>query len=176
SLDPGGRVIYLRSLSKIFVPGMRLGWAYGESGAIRRMVVAKQFADAATNTPAQYILLEFIRQGLLDQQIQNNIAFYRAKRDFMLEQMDRHFPRGGVTWNRPQGGFFIFVHLPPNMDAGELFHSAVDKNVAFVTGQPFFVNGSGQNTLRLSYAQAGTGDIEAAIRQIGNLIKDRLYS
>ena len=170
SLDRSGRVIQLRSLSKTFVPGLRLGWAVGDVGAIRQMVVAKQFADAATNTPAQYILLEFIRQGLLDKQIKNNVKYYRTKRDFMLAQMDRFFP-GEVTWNRPGGGFFIFVQLPVDMDAADLFRQAVDKNVAFVTGQPFFVDGSGHNTLRLSYAQASQQDIEYAIRKIGNLIK-----
>jgi 2-aminoadipate transaminase len=173
SMDRSGRVIHLRSLSKTFVPGVRLGWAFGDSDAIRQMVVAKQFSDAATNTPGQYILLEFIRRGLLDRQIQENIEFYRAKRDFMLEQMDRHFPRE-TTWSRPRGGFFIFVKLPINMDAGELFQRAVDRNVAFVTGQPFFVDGSGHNTFRLSYSQVGKRDIEAAIREIGNLIKDDL--
>lgn len=173
SLDRSGRVIHLRSLSKTFVPGMRLGWAVGNIGAIRQMVVAKQFADAATNTPAQYILLEFIRQGLLDRQIQENVKYYRTKRDFMLTRMERYFP-AEVTWNRPGGGFFIFVQLPGNMDAADLFRQAVDKNVAFVTGQPFFVDGSGHNTLRLSYAQADHQDIEYAIRKIGNLIKVHL--
>ncbi|NNL78557.1 MAG: PLP-dependent aminotransferase family protein [Desulfobacterales bacterium] len=175
SLDPNGRVIHLRSLSKIFAPGMRLGWVYGNSGAIRQMAVAKQFDDAATNTPAQFILLEFIRQGLLDKQIKANIEFYRAKRDFMLKQMERHFPCE-AKWNRPQGGFFIFVHLPANMDAGKLFQQAVDRQVAFVTGRPFFVDGSGHNTLRLSYSQAGTEDIASAIREIGDLIKRSLMS
>ncbi len=137
------------------------------------MVVAKQFADAATNTPAQHILLEFIRQGLLDKQIQDNISFYRAKRDFMLEQMEYHFP-AAVSWNRPQGGFFVFVYLPPDMDAAELFRRAVERKVAFVTGQPFFVDSSGRNTFRLSYAQAGNQDIEIAIRVLGKLIKDSL--
>ena len=173
SMDRNGRVIHLRSLSKTFVPGVRLGWAIGEPGAIRQMVVAKQFSDAATNTPAQFILLEFIRLGLLDKQIQENINFYRAKRDFMLQQMDRHFPRE-ATWNRPQGGFFIFVELPKSMDAAELFQRAVDKNVAFVCGQPFFVDSSGHNTFRLSYSQVGEEDMDAATRVIGNLIKDSL--
>ncbi len=173
SMDRNGRVIHLRSLSKTFVPGVRLGWAIGEPGAIRQMVVAKQFSDAATNTPAQFILLEFIRLGLLDKQIQENINFYRAKRDFMIEQMERHFPQE-ATWNRPRGGFFIFVELPKSMDAAELFQRAVDKNVAFVCGQPFFVDGSGHNTFRLSYSQVGEEDMDAAIRVIGNLIKASL--
>ncbi|MGD8294707.1 MAG: PLP-dependent aminotransferase family protein, partial [Desulfobacterales bacterium] len=75
---------------------------------------------------------------------------------------------------RPLGGFFIFVKLPENMNAAELFLRAVDRNVAFVTGQPFFVDGSGHNTFRLSYSQVGEEDMEAAIREIGNLIKDEL--
>jgi len=173
SLDRDGRVIHLRSLSKIFAPGMRLGWAAGEAGAIRQMAVAKQFADCATNTPAQYVLLEFIRQGLLDRQIKANIDHYRAKRDFMLEHLDRHFPEE-VSWNRPEGGFFIFVHLPKGWDAGELLRRAIEKNVVFVVGQAFFVDGSGRNTFRLSYSQASLEDIEAAIVEIGSLIKDEL--
>ncbi|MGD9300751.1 MAG: PLP-dependent aminotransferase family protein [Desulfobacterales bacterium] len=173
SLDRCGRVVHLRSLSKIFVPGMRLGWVTGEGGAIRQMVVAKQFADAATNTPAQYILFEFIRQGLLDLQIKENVKYYRTKRDFMLTQMDRYFP-DEVRWNRPEGGFFIFVQLPGQMDAADLFRQAVENNVAFVTGQPFFVDGSGHNTLRLSFAQAKHTDIEYAIRKLGNLIKAQI--
>ena len=88
----------------------------------------------------------------------------------MLDLMDRYFPEE-VSWNRPGGGFFIFVQLPGGMDAADLFRQAVDENVAFVTGQPFFVDGSGHNTLRLSYAQATYQDIEYAIRKIGNLIK-----
>jgi 2-aminoadipate transaminase len=173
SLDETGRVIHLRSLSKTFVPGMRLGWACAEPGIIRQMVVAKQYADAATNTTAQYILLEFIKKGLLDRQIKENINFYCAKRDFMLEKMDRYFPPE-VSWNRPQGGFFVFVHLPEDMDANELFHQAVDRNVAFVIGQPFFVDAGGHNAFRLSFAQAGMADIKIAIREIGNLIKESL--
>lgn len=173
SLDENDRVIHLRSLSKTFVPGMRLGWACGRRDAIRKMVVAKQYIDAATNSPAQYILLDFIRKGLLDKQISENISFYRRKRDFMLEQMQRHFP-SAVSWNRPQGGFFIFVRLPPRSDAGNLFRQAVEQKVAFVTGQPFYIDGSGQNTFRLSYAQAGKKDIEFAIQVIGRLIKNNL--
>ncbi len=172
TLDSKGCVIHLRSLSKIFTPGMRLGWAAGESGAIRQMTVAKQFDDCATNTPAQHILLEFIRRGLLDKQIRANVVHYRTKRDFMLEQLDRHFP-DEVKWNRPEGGFFIFVHLPEGWDAGELFQNAIKENVAFVTGRPFFVDGSGRNTFRLSYSQAGLEDIEAAVRTIGALIREQ---
>jgi len=173
ALDQAGRVVHLRSLSKTFSPGMRLGWLVGETGAVRQMAVAKQFTDSCTNTLAQYLLLEFIRRGLLDKRIEANVAHYRRKRDFMLTQLQAHFP-AEVTWNRPAGGFFIFVHLPPDWDAGELLRQAVEKNVAFVTGAPFFVDGSGKNTFRLSYSQASQADIEAAVAELGRLIKGRL--
>ena len=173
AMDREGRVVHLRSMSKIFSPGMRLGWAAGDPGVIRKMTEAKQFADATSNTPSQFLLLEYIRQGHLSGRITANRAFYRSKRDFMLEQIRRHFPEG-ITWNTPQGGFFIFVRLPEDWDAADLLQEAVDRDVAFVTGQPFFVDGSGRNTLRLSFSQASREDIQAAITELGSLLTDRL--
>jgi 2-aminoadipate transaminase len=79
ALDISGHGIHMHSLSKTFVPGMRLAWVVGEAGVIRKMAIAKQFVDSCTNTLAQYILLEFIRRGLLREKIKHNIAHYRKK-------------------------------------------------------------------------------------------------
>ena len=173
SLDNSGRVIHMRSMSKIFAPGMRLAWAVGQPEVIRKMVTAKQFVDCATNTLAQYVLLEFIRSGLLAKRIVLNNRHYRRKRDYMLQQLKKYFP-GAVKWNRPAGGFFIFVRLPQYLNATELLAEAVDKNVAFVAGEPFYIDGSGQNTFRLSYSQASKTDIAAGIKALGTMIKQRL--
>jgi 2-aminoadipate transaminase len=173
ALDRSDRVIHMRSFSKIFTPGMRLGWVTGKPDFIRKMVVAKQFVDCATNTLSQHILLEFIRSGRLSERIIGNNKHYCAKRDFMLSEMEKHFPKA-VTWNRPQGGFFIFVHLPEHLNADQLLREAIERNVAFVAGSAFFINDQGQNTLRLSYSQAGLSEIEAAIAEIGLLIKRKL--
>ena len=172
-LDPNGRVIHLRSFSKTFNPGMRLGWIVADRRVIRHMVTAKQFIDINTNSLSQLIVLEFIRRGLLKKQIKNNIEHYRKKRDFMLEQMQKHFP-AEVSWNRPLGGFFIFVYLPERLRAADLFYAAVDRNIAFINAHSFFVDGSGHNTIRLSYSQAGVEVIEIVIREIGDLIKEHL--
>ncbi len=173
SMDNSGRVIHLRSFSKTFSPGMRLGYVIGQEKIIRQMVVAKQFVDCATNTLSQYILLEFIQNGLLDKRIKSNIEYYKKKRDHMLAQLQKHFP-SNVKWNKPSGGFFIFIHLPESMDASELLTDAVKHNVAFVAGQPFFADGSGKNTFRLSFSQASIDDIESAIEKLGLLIKEKL--
>ncbi len=171
--DVSDRVIYLRSFSKVFSPGIRLAYLAAEENIIRKMVIAKQYIDACTNTLSQYLMFEFCKRGYLERQIRRNIAFYKAKRDFMLQMLEKYFPEQ-VQWNRPTGGFFIFIRLPQYMDAEEIFCEVIDDNVAFVIGRPFFIDDSGQNTMRLSYAQSTNEEIEKAIRILGQVIKNHL--
>jgi 2-aminoadipate transaminase len=152
---------------------MRLGYAIGQKDILRQMVVTKQYVDCATNTLSQYILLEFIKTGMLDKRIESNIEFYKKKRDHMLVQLKKHFPTQ-VKWNHPSGGFFIFVHLPEYIDASALLVEAVKHDVAFVAGQPFFADGSGANTFRLSFSQASLDDIDSAVERLGLLINEKL--
>lgn len=172
SFDTEGRVVCLRSFSKIFCPGFRLAFAVAEEDMTRRMVIARQFEDCCSNVFAQYILLEFISRGLLDTQIEKNRRYYKKKRDALLAALDEHFP-DTVRWNRPDGGFFVFVHLPEGMDSGELLEHAVGRKVAFVAGSPFFIDGSGRNTFRLSFAQSEIEAMKNAVAVLGNLIKER---
>jgi 2-aminoadipate transaminase len=173
ALDRYGRVVHMRSMSKTFAPGLRVAWTIGPPEMIRKMVVAKQFVDVATNSLAQYILLEFIRSGLWAKRVQLNNQHYKRKRDFMLAQLADNFPEQ-VRWNRPDGGFFIFVHLPQTLDASSLLAEAIEHNVAFVAGEPFFIDGSGAHTFRLSYSQSSETEIEAAVTELGRLIRKRL--
>lgn len=170
-----GRVIHLHSMSKTFAPGLRVSFTLAEPGLLRRMVVAKQYVDACTETLGQYLALEFIRRGWLDRQIQRNIVFYRSQRDALLAAMDRHFPKvPGLSYSRPRGGFFVFVHLPQGEVADVLVRQAVARNVAFVSGSQFHVNDSGKNTFRLSYAQSDAPTLEVAAAEIGALLTERL--
>jgi len=170
-----GRVIHLHSMSKTFAPGLRVSFTVAEPGLLRRMVVAKQYVDACTGTLGQYLALEFIRRGWLDRQIKRNIAFYRSQRDALLAAMDRHFPKvPGLTYGRPQGGFFVFVRLPEGQDADALVREAAARNVAFVSGSQFYVDGSGRNTFRLCYSQSDAPTLEAAAAEIGALLAERL--
>ena len=173
SMDRSGRVIHLRSLSKNFVPGIRVAWLSAKDSVIRRMVIMKQFVDVCTNTLGQYIVFEFIRRGLLKRRLPLLIAHYRQKRDLMLKLLDNHFPEE-VRWTRPSGGFFIWVELPEEMDAMELLAEAIGRKVIFVAGGPFFANGGGINTMRLSYSQVDEEAMEMAVAELGYLIKRRL--
>lgn len=173
ALDNAERVIYLRSFSKVFSPGIRLAWMAAEENIIRKMAVAKQYIDACSNTLSQYLMFEFCKRGYLERQIKSNITFYKTKRDFMLQALEKYFPEQ-VQWNRPLGGFFIFIKLPQYLDAEQIFCEAIEENVAFVAGRPFFIDDSGRNTMRLSYAQSTNDEIESAIRVIGQIIKKQL--
>jgi 2-aminoadipate transaminase len=173
ALDQAGCVVHFRSTSKTFVPGMRIAWVAGHGAVIDKMEIFKQCTDIATNTLAQFVLLDLIKTGVLARGIEKNRAHYRRKRDLMLRLVEQHFPPQ-LSWTNPAGGFFIFVTLPESLDGDELLTEALEHQVAFVSGSAFFVDGSGKNSFRLSYSQASCEDIEAAIPTLAALIKRRV--
>ena len=96
---------------------------------------------------------------------------YSARRDAMLEALAQHMP-DGVTWTRPEGGMFVWVTLPKQMDGAELLRASLaEQRVAFVPGQAFFADRSGANTLRLSFSLADPAKIEEGIRRLASAIR-----
>lgn len=169
SLDQTGRVIYLGSFSKVFLPGLRVGWVTAPTPLLRKLSIAKQSADLCSGTLGQKLIAEFIRRGLLEPHIQRLRPLYRAKRDAMLEALERYAPPG-VSWTRPEGGFFVWLTLPPEVDARLMLTEALEERVAYVSGGPFHIDGSGQNTIRLAYSQCRTEQIAEGIRRLCRVI------
>ncbi|MCK4300124.1 MAG: PLP-dependent aminotransferase family protein, partial [Planctomycetes bacterium] len=137
-----GNVVYLSTFSKTLAPGLRVAWAVCPPEIGLRFVMAKQGADLHTGALAQTIAYEFIRRGWLPGQIRRIRETYRQRRDAMCEAIAAHFPEQ-VRYTRPQGGLFLWVTLPDQIDAVDLLEDAAKLNVAFVPGSPFFVDGSG---------------------------------
>lgn len=163
------RVIYCGTFSKTVVPGLRLGWVVAPSEVIHRLVLIKQAGDLHSPTLTQMVMhrvvQEHLPQGL--EVIRNT---YRARRDAMLAALARAMPKG-VTWTRPEGGMFIWVTLPAGMDAGALLKRAItEARVAYVPGQAFFDDGTGANTLRLSFSLSDEAKIATGIGRLGELI------
>ncbi|MCH1927348.1 aminotransferase class I/II-fold pyridoxal phosphate-dependent enzyme, partial [Shewanella sp. C31] len=100
-------------------------------------------------------------------------ATYRAKAQAMLEALAREMPEG-VRYTRPHGGMFIWMELPRGLSAEALLHKALEENVAFVPGGPFFAGGGGENTLRLSYATLDPAGIAEGMRRLGRALKHLL--
>ena len=165
-----GNVIYVGTFSKVLMPGLRVGWVIAAEPVIEKMVQAKQAADLHTSTLNQYIALELLRNGVLEQQIPLLRQAYRVRRDAMLVALQKHFP-ADVTWTRPDGGMFLMVTLPMELSAAEVLQASIPHNVAFVPGEDFHLNGAGQNTFRLNFSNARPDLIDEGIKRLGNVLK-----
>jgi len=173
SLEKNGSVISLGTFSKILCPGLRLAWILGNEEIIRKMAILKQATDLCTSILNQLIAYEYCKLGKLEENIKSNIQIYKKKRDVMLNALDKYFPQE-VTWTKPQGGFFVVATLPEYIDTGEMFKEAIKENVAYVPGAPFFADGKGKNTMRLSFCFPSVEDIDEGIKRLGKVIKKRI--
>ena len=173
SMDKDDRVIYTHTLSKVLSPGFRLGWVVGNEELIRKMAIAKQGTDLCTNMLVQFIAEEYIKSGFIDKQIPKIRKMYKKKRDIMLKALEKHFPKGSC-WNKPEGGMFIWVILPDNIDTKEIFADAIKAKVAYVPGASFCVDESGKNCMRLNFSNTDDDKIEEGIKRLAKIIKERL--
>jgi 2-aminoadipate transaminase len=172
-LDQTGRVLTLCTFSKIFAPGFRVGWIIGNPVILDRIVMAKQTADLCTPPFVQRIIARYMEKGLLDKNIKRTIALYSQRRNHMISCFKKHLPEN-VTWTEPEGGLFLFVTLPANIDTDKILEKAVKKNVAFVAGSTFFCNESGHNTMRINFSFSDPEVIEEGVKRLAAVLKDEL--
>ncbi len=175
SLDTQGRVLTLNTFSKILAPGFRLAWVTGHQEIIDKLVTAKQAADLCTPPFVQKITARYIEKGLLDINLKKTVELYRERRDYMLKCFRELMPEG-VKWTEPSGGLFLFVTLPPSMDAARLLEKAIQKKVAFVCGSVFYCNNEGHNTMRINFSFAGPGDACEGVRRLAEAIREEMAS
>ncbi|PKP38874.1 MAG: aminotransferase [Bacteroidetes bacterium HGW-Bacteroidetes-15] len=171
-LEGTGQVILLGTMSKIFVPGFRIGWVVAHEDILDKLVMAKQATDLCTSSYVQKIAAKYYEKGYFDVNLKKIIDAYRIKRDGMLDAFRKYMP-GGVSWTEPEGGLFLFVTLPEQMNAEDLFKIAIEQKVAFVLGKVFHCDGSGQNTMRLNFSfmskelnDEGVKRLADAVRQL----------
>lgn len=160
-----GNVVSLGTFSKILSPGMRIGWVVAAPEVIAHLTQAKQGTDLHTSTLDQMIAYEMLRSGYLQKHTPLIVQTYRQRRDVMLESLAEHFPQG-VRWTHPEGGMFLWVELPPSVDATALLAAAMEEEVAFVPGRGFHPDGAGHNTLRLNFSNSSPDRIREGIRRL----------
>lgn len=176
-LDKEGRntdnVISLFTFSKTFAPGLRIGVIVAHENIIKKMEILKQSLDLCSSSLNQLIAAEFLRTGFFDKHIALVNSVYKTKKDTMLGALERYMPEG-VTWTKPEGGLFLWVKLPEEMSADDMFADALKENVAYVIGSAFHCDGSGKNTMRLNFSYATPEDIEEGIKRLATAVKKRL--
>jgi DNA-binding transcriptional MocR family regulator len=171
--DPdAGCVIQLGTFSKTLAPALRIGWITGPRPVIAQLVLMKQAGDLHVSTINQEIAHRTACE-LFPKHIETLRDAYRAKRDDMLAALSEFMPES-VTWSRPEGGMFVWLILPDNIDSRALLEEAMedpDIGVAFVPGQAFFCDQSGTNTARLSFATESPDRIRSGIERLARLIR-----
>jgi 2-aminoadipate transaminase len=173
SLDGGDYVLYLGTFSKILSPGIRVGWVVAPPPVLEKIGLGKQAADLCTSTLTQYFVREYFAEGRWRRYIEDVIEIYRARRDVMLEALERHFPPQ-AEWTRPEGGLFVWATLPDYIDTTDLLARALRENVAFVPGRAAFVDGRGGSSMRLNFSGSGEEEIREGIRRIGQVVSEQV--
>jgi 2-aminoadipate transaminase len=169
SLD-AENVIHINTLSKIFTPGVRIGWVTAPHKLIETLTLAKQGQDQCSTTIGQYVALAFAKKKLIEQQTFKAIEIYRRKRDTMLAALAEHLPQS-ANWTKPQGGFYTWVTVPKEIDTEALLSQAIkDASVAYVAGPAFYHNRSGKNHMRLCYSYVPESNIEEGIRRLSHIL------
>lgn len=164
------RTVYSGSFSKTLAPGLRIGYLVAAKPLIRKLVLVKQAADLHSSTLNQMAIAEVVPE-IFREQVERVRRTYRQRRDLLLAALEKHMP-AGVRWTRPEGGMFVWVDLPEGMDGAALLARSLEtEKVAFVPGQAFHPDGSGANTLRLSFSCASPEMIEEGMARLGRLIR-----
>jgi DNA-binding transcriptional MocR family regulator len=167
------QICYTGSFSKIFGPGIRLGWMLLSDDFYRKAEMCKQALDACSPTFTQVLAHRFLASGKLDQYVTWVRAIYKQRCDYMVSAIMRYFPEE-ATFIQPKGGFYLWVKLPKGMDEKELLKETITDGAVFVIGSTFDPSGAPNGHIRLSFSNTSEEKIERGIRIIGDRMKQMM--
>jgi GntR family transcriptional regulator/MocR family aminotransferase len=173
ALDPGGRVLYISTFSKMLMPGLRVGFLVACGPVFDRLAARKRSVDLATSNLMQCALEAYITVGRYQAHVRKATRIYRKRRDTMLAALQEHLPEG-TRWSVPQGGLFIWVCLPGGLSSNEVHPWAVREGVTFTPGSFFFPGERAQPFMRLNFAAHPPEVIEEGVRRLGRAVRHSL--
>jgi len=168
ALDPD-RVLYVGTLSKIFSPGIRVGWVAAPESIRDRLVQLKESADLCQSNLTQYVAEGWLATQPWLRQVDEYRRVYRERCEALLTELSAELP-SGCTWTEPTGGFFVWLTLPEGLDSGELLAKAISARVAYVPGRGFFADGNGARHLRLSFCYPSPDEIREGVRRLAEVL------
>jgi len=171
--DDEGMVFYLGSFSKMLAPALRLGWMVAPVELMPRITTLRESLDLESTTLYQRAVAEFLGQGRVEGHLAALRTTHGARCDAMLEALGEHLS-GVARWSRPEGGMFVWVELPADLDATELFQAAIAKKVAYVPGGFFSVRGGKRNTMRLNFSNVDPEAIREGVARLAGVVREAL--
>ncbi|HOK63171.1 MAG TPA: PLP-dependent aminotransferase family protein [Soehngenia sp.] len=171
--DTEGRVIFLGTFSKIFCPGLRLGWIDAHPDVLRKFILLKQGADLQSSTISQIEVATFLNEYDIDAHIEKIKVVYKRRRDLMVGVMKEKFPKE-VKYTIPEGGLFTWVTLPEHINTRDLAVKALEKQVAFVPGGSFYAYPGHENDMRLNYSAMPDDLIIEGMNRLADVINEAL--
>ncbi|WP_121254004.1 PLP-dependent aminotransferase family protein [Nocardioides ferulae] len=171
--DEAEGVIYLGSFSKTFAPGFRVGWALAPHAVREKLVLAQESATLCPPQFSQMAVSAYLDNHDWQGQIKQFREMYRERRDAMVESLRDLMP-AACRWNVPDGGFYVWLTLPPGIDAKAMLPRAVTARVAYVPGTAFFADGFGSGSMRLSYCYPTPERIREGVRRLAGVLEDEL--
>jgi 2-aminoadipate transaminase len=173
ALDSSGLVVHLFSFSKSLFPGARVGAITARGRSVNALLALKQATDLADSMLLQAALAEFVSDGSYDRHLRKLRRVLLERRDSLLAALEREMPEG-VRWTRPEGGYQVWVELPNGCDTSELLADAIGAGVLFAPGFQFNHDGRASNCLRLTFAMAGSEDLERGVKILAAVVRDQL--
>jgi 2-aminoadipate transaminase len=171
SVDEEG-VVYLGTFSKTLAPGLRVGWAIAPHAIREKLVLANEAAVLSPSSFSQTVISEYLATADWRGQIDVFRGVYRERRDAMLSALAEYLP--GLRWTVPNGGFYVWLHLPENLDSKAMLPRAVKELVAYTPGTAFYADGGGRDAMRLSFCYPTPDFIREGIRRLANVINGEL--
>ena len=171
SMDTKGLVSFLGTFSKIFCPGLRLGWIAGPHAIVEKFVMIKQSADLHTSNFDQGVADAYMDTYDLDAHVKEIVALYGHRRDLILKTMEEEFPEG-VEFTRPDGGLFLWVTVPEGVSARKVFDKCIEQKVAAVIGDAFYPNDKTDRSMRVNYSCMPDDKIVEGVKRMAKAIKE----
>lgn len=167
SFSPEG-VVYLGSVSKMFAPGMRIGWALAPHAIRAKLILASEAAILSPGMFGQMFLSSYLNNYDWYGQVKVYRAMYAERCKAMLDALDEYMPE--CSWTKPVGGFYTWVTLPEGLNARSMLPRAVKAQVAYVSGTAFYYDGRGTDHMRLSFCYPEPDRIREGIRRLAGVV------
>lgn len=167
SFSPEG-VVYLGSVSKMFAPGMRIGWALAPHAIRAKLILASEAAILSPGMFGQMFLSSYLNNYDWYGQVKVYRAMYAERCKAMLDALDEYMPE--CSWTKPVGGFYTWVTLPEGLNARSMLPRAVKAQVAYVSGTAFYYDGRGTDHMRLSFCYPEPDRIREGVRRLAGVV------